>query len=143
MVEMYWFQKAQTLVSENKKCNRKYSGNKLMKSNPFLSSKYGMIRSLQIPRPTADYMVPGVGKIFIEYATSGDARTASEALAGRKFSNRVVVTAFYDPELYSRQEFQWDTARDKNMTNHQIVYHLDFNWPCLFMQITQYEFKQT
>jgi len=68
-------------------------------------SKYGTLRSLNIPRPNSDYSVPGVGKIFLEYATSSDARRASEALAGRKFSSRVVVTAFYDPELYARQEF--------------------------------------
>lgn len=67
--------------------------------------KYGALRSLNIPRPNSDFAVPGVGKIFLEYATATDARRASEALAGRKFSNRVVVTAFYDPELYSRQEF--------------------------------------
>lgn len=69
-------------------------------------SKYGKIRSLHIPRPSSDFQVPGVGKIFIEYFTSGDCKKASEGLAGRKFANRVVVTAFYDPELYARQEFQ-------------------------------------
>ena len=45
-------------------------------------------------------------QIFIEFATSGDAKQASDALAGRKFANRVVVTAYYDPDLYARQEFQ-------------------------------------
>merc|ERR1712150_335010 len=69
-------------------------------------SKYGKIRSLHIPRPSSDFQVPGVGKIFIEYFTSADCKKASEGLAGRKFANRVVVTAFYDPELYARQEFQ-------------------------------------
>lgn len=68
-------------------------------------SKYGRIRSLQIPRPNREYQVPGVGKIFIEYASSQESRSASEALAGRKFANRVVVTSYYDPELYYRNEF--------------------------------------
>jgi len=68
-------------------------------------SKYGRIRSLQIPRPNRDYQVPGVGKIFIEYASAQESRSASEALAGRKFANRVVVTSYYDPEAYYRNEF--------------------------------------
>ena len=69
------------------------------------TSKYGRIRSLQIPRPTSEYQVSGVGKIFIEYATSGEAQKANDALAGRKFANRVVVTSYYDPEAYHRNEF--------------------------------------
>jgi len=67
-------------------------------------SKFGKIRSLQIPRPTSDYPVTGVGKIFIEYMSPGEASVASEALAGRKFQNRVVVTSYYDPQLYARNE---------------------------------------
>jgi len=68
-------------------------------------SKFGRIRSLQIPRPSSDHQVPGVGKIFIEYATPNEAKTASEALAGRKFASRVVVTSYYDPDKYYRGEF--------------------------------------
>lgn len=68
-------------------------------------SKYGRIRSMQIPRPNKDYQVPGVGKIFIEFATSSDSKAASEALAGRKFDSRVVVTAYYDPDRYYKNEF--------------------------------------
>jgi len=67
-------------------------------------AKFGKIRSLQIPRPSSDYPVTGVGKIFIEYTTPQEAGTASEALAGRKFQSRIVVTSYYDPELYSRNE---------------------------------------
>jgi len=67
-------------------------------------SKFGKIRSLQIPRPNSDYQVNGIGKIFIEYTLPQEASAASEALAGRKFQNRIVVTSYYDPELYSRNE---------------------------------------
>ncbi|XP_057310882.1 splicing factor U2AF 65 kDa subunit-like [Hydractinia symbiolongicarpus] len=67
-------------------------------------SKYGRIRSLQIPRPSQEFNVSGVGKIFIEYTSSSEAKTASEALAGRKFANRVVVTSYYDPDMYFRSE---------------------------------------
>ena len=44
-------------------------------------------------------------QIFIEFATSSDSKAASEALAGRKFDSRVVVTAYYDPDRYYRNEF--------------------------------------
>jgi splicing factor U2AF subunit len=68
-------------------------------------SKFGRIRSLQIPRPSSEHQVPGVGKVFIEYATSNECKAASEALAGRKFASRVVVTSYYDPEKYYRADF--------------------------------------
>ncbi|XP_066910518.1 splicing factor U2AF 65 kDa subunit-like [Clytia hemisphaerica] len=67
-------------------------------------SKFGRIRSLQIPRPSQEHQVSGVGKIFIEYATPNEAKAASEALAGRKFASRVVVTSYYDPDKYYRSE---------------------------------------
>jgi len=67
-------------------------------------TKFGKIRSLQIPRPSSDFPVTGVGKIFIEYTTPQEASTASEALAGRKFQSRIVVTSYYDPEMYARSE---------------------------------------
>ena len=44
-------------------------------------------------------------QIFIEYMTPPECRAASEALAGRKFASRVVVTSYYDPEKYYRSEF--------------------------------------
>jgi len=68
-------------------------------------SKYGRIRSLQIPRPNPEFNVQGVGKIFIEYMAPQESRAASEALAGRKFANRVVVSSYYDPDKYYRSEF--------------------------------------
>lgn len=69
-------------------------------------AKYGHIRSLHIPRPSTDYQVPGVGKVFIEFTNTGESHAASEALGGRKFANRVVVTAYYDPDLYADKQFQ-------------------------------------
>lgn len=65
-------------------------------------AKFGTIRSMQIPRPSGEYAVTGVGKIFIEYTKPAEASAASEALAGRKFQGRIVVTSYYDPELYLR-----------------------------------------
>ncbi|KAK7113597.1 splicing factor U2AF 50 kDa subunit-like isoform X2 [Littorina saxatilis] len=67
--------------------------------------KYGIVRSLEIPRPIKGVEVPGVGKIFVEFNSVIDCQKAQQALAGRKFSNRVVVTSYFDPEAYHRREF--------------------------------------
>lgn len=68
-------------------------------------SKYGVVRSLEIPRPIDDVEVPGLGKVFIEFNSIADCQKAQQALAGRKFNNRVVVTSFYEPETYHRRDF--------------------------------------
>ncbi|KAL5018631.1 hypothetical protein ScPMuIL_004353 [Solemya velum] len=68
-------------------------------------SKYGVVRSIEIPRPIKGVDVPGCGKIFIEFNSVIDCQKAQQALTGRKFSNRVVVTSYYDPDRYHRREF--------------------------------------
>ncbi|XP_053371144.1 splicing factor U2AF 65 kDa subunit-like [Clarias gariepinus] len=67
--------------------------------------KYGNVRSIEIPRPVHGVEVPGCGKIFVEYGSAADCQKAMQALTGRKFANRVVVTKYYDPDLYHRHEF--------------------------------------
>jgi splicing factor U2AF subunit len=67
--------------------------------------KYGRVKSVEIPRPIKGVDVPGVGKIFVEYYSTGDCQKAQTGLAGRKFANRVVVTSFYDPDKYHRRQF--------------------------------------
>ncbi|XP_032392955.1 splicing factor U2AF 65 kDa subunit isoform X2 [Etheostoma spectabile] len=67
--------------------------------------KYGSVRSIEIPRPVAGVEVPGCGKIFVEYVSAADCQKAMQALTGRKFANRVVVTKYYDPDMYHRHEF--------------------------------------
>ncbi|CAH1725993.1 unnamed protein product [Aphis gossypii] len=68
-------------------------------------NKYGVVRSLEIPRPIEGIDVPGCGKVFIEFNAIGDCQKAQQALAGRKFNNRVVVTSFMEPDKYHRREF--------------------------------------
>ena len=68
-------------------------------------SKYGQVKSVEIPRPIPGVEVPGVGKIFVEYHSKSDCQKAQQALTGRKFANRVVVTSFYDPDKYHRRQF--------------------------------------
>ncbi|XP_069381302.1 splicing factor U2AF 65 kDa subunit-like isoform X2 [Paralichthys olivaceus] len=67
--------------------------------------KYGSVRSIEIPRPVDGVEVPGCGKIFVEYISAADCQKAMQALTGRKFANRVVVTKYYDPDMYHRHEF--------------------------------------
>uniref|UniRef100_T1INQ3 Splicing factor U2AF subunit n=1 Tax=Strigamia maritima TaxID=126957 RepID=T1INQ3_STRMM len=68
-------------------------------------NKYGVVRSLEIPRPIDGIDVPGLGKVFVEFNSVLDCQKAQQNLSGRKFANRVVVTAAYDPEKYHRREF--------------------------------------
>ncbi|XP_050423905.1 splicing factor U2AF 50 kDa subunit [Adelges cooleyi] len=68
-------------------------------------NKYGVVRSLEIPRPIEGIDVPGCGKVFIEFNAVADCQKAQQALAGRKFNNRVVVTSFMEPDKYHRREF--------------------------------------
>jgi len=68
-------------------------------------SKYGEVRSLEIPRPLPGVDVPGVGKVFVEFTSDGDCQKAQHALSGRRFSNRTVVTSYFDPDKYHRREF--------------------------------------
>ncbi|KAJ8319436.1 hypothetical protein KUTeg_004527 [Tegillarca granosa] len=67
--------------------------------------KYGVVRSIEVPRPIKGVDVPGCGKIFVEFSSIIDCQKAQQALTGRKFSNRVVVTSYYEPDKYHRREF--------------------------------------
>lgn len=59
--------------------------------------KYGKIIELKIPRPSGgSRQSTGVGKIFIKYDTAESAKKALQALAGRKFADRTVVTTYFD-----------------------------------------------
>ncbi|XP_055841530.1 splicing factor U2AF 50 kDa subunit [Episyrphus balteatus] len=68
-------------------------------------NKYGVVRSVEIPRPIEGVDVPGCGKVFVEFNSVVDCQKAQQALTGRKFSDRVVVTSYFDPDKYHRREF--------------------------------------
>ncbi|CAI5445667.1 unnamed protein product [Caenorhabditis angaria] len=68
-------------------------------------SKYGIVRSVEIPRPYEGYQVAGVGKVFVEFASTSDCQKAQAALTGRKFAARTVVTSYYDVEKYHNRQF--------------------------------------
>ena len=51
---------------------------------------------MKIPRPSGgSRQSNGVGKIFIKYEGTDGARKALQALAGRKFQDRTVVTTYF------------------------------------------------
>ena len=63
--------------------------------------KAGEVISVKIPRPSADGSpVPGLGKVFVEFATIKDAEAGQGALSGRKFGDKTVVTSFLTLEKY-------------------------------------------
>merc|ERR1712127_311118 len=68
-------------------------------------SKFGEVRSIEIPRPVPGVDVPGCGKVYIEFGTTRECEAAQRSLTGRKFANRVVVTSYYRPERYHRRDF--------------------------------------
>uniref|UniRef100_T1J8X9 Splicing factor U2AF subunit n=1 Tax=Strigamia maritima TaxID=126957 RepID=T1J8X9_STRMM len=68
-------------------------------------SKYGAVRSLEIPRPIDGMDVAGLGKVFVEFGSVLDCQKAQHNLSGRKFANRIVVTAAFDSDKYHRREF--------------------------------------
>ncbi|KAJ1073128.1 hypothetical protein K5549_015361 [Capra hircus] len=67
--------------------------------------KYGLVKSIEIPRPVDGVEVPGCGKIFVEFTSVFDCQKAMQGLTGRKFANRVVVTKYCDPDSYHRRDF--------------------------------------
>uniref|UniRef100_A0A2S2PJY5 U2 snRNP auxiliary factor large subunit n=2 Tax=Schizaphis graminum TaxID=13262 RepID=A0A2S2PJY5_SCHGA len=67
--------------------------------------KFGSVRSLKIPRPIEGIDVPGCGKVFIEFNSFGDCEKTLQALSGRTFNNRTVLTSYMESEKYHRNEF--------------------------------------
>lgn len=68
-------------------------------------TKYGSVKSVEIPRPIEGVDVPGCGKVFVEFNSIIDCQKAQQSLTGRKFANRVVVTSYFDPDRYHRRDF--------------------------------------
>ncbi|EZF25068.1 hypothetical protein H112_02521 [Trichophyton rubrum D6] len=65
-------------------------------------SKYGVVEELKIPRPSAgSRQAAGVGKIYVKFDTPESATKALQALAGRKFQDRTVVTTYFSEASHS------------------------------------------
>ena len=95
-------------------------------------TKYGAVKSIEIPRPVPGVDVPGLGKVFIEFSAIPECQKAQHALTGRKFSNRVVVTSYFDPDKYHRREFWVSTVispflcleKIKSIKKLELNYHI-------------------
>ena len=58
--------------------------------------KYGEVIEMKVPRPSGgSRQSNGVGKIYVKYDTPDSAKKALQALAGRKFADRTVVTTYF------------------------------------------------
>ncbi|KAK1975269.1 U2 snRNP auxilliary factor [Colletotrichum cereale] len=64
-------------------------------------SKFGTVLDTKIPRPVGgSRQSAGVGKIFVKFETKEAAKKALQALAGRKFADRTVVTTYFPEENF-------------------------------------------
>ncbi|KAF6805761.1 u2 snrnp auxilliary factor [Colletotrichum sojae] len=64
-------------------------------------AKFGQVLDIKIPRPVGgSRQSAGVGKIFVKFETKEVAKKALQALAGRKFADRTVVTTYFPEENF-------------------------------------------
>ncbi|KAK2009595.1 hypothetical protein LZ32DRAFT_608244 [Colletotrichum eremochloae] len=64
-------------------------------------AKFGTVLDIKIPRPVGgSRQSAGVGKIFVKFETKEAAKKALQALAGRKFADRTVVTTYFPEENF-------------------------------------------
>ncbi|CAO3593841.1 unnamed protein product [Absidia cylindrospora] len=68
-------------------------------------AKFGNIIDMKIPRPNGAEVVPGCGSIFVRFETKEETMAALQALAGRKFADRIVVASYIDEEKYAADDF--------------------------------------
>lgn len=76
-----------------------------------------------MPRPSGgSRQSNGVGKIYVKYDTPDSARKALQALAGRKFADRTVVTTYFSevsiPELLVGEIENNDVCRNLSKLMH-------------------------
>lgn len=65
--------------------------------------KYGTVVGVEIPRGAEGD--PGVGRIFVRYATAEEASRCCASLQGRRFEERPVVARYFDPHRFERHEW--------------------------------------
>ncbi|KAJ1925784.1 hypothetical protein IWQ60_004347 [Tieghemiomyces parasiticus] len=67
--------------------------------------RFGTVVNVRIPRPEPGRQVPGIGKIFVEFASLSQATDALRALAGRKFAQRTVLTSYITPADFEAENY--------------------------------------
>ncbi|XP_059284369.1 splicing factor U2af large subunit B-like isoform X5 [Lycium ferocissimum] len=69
--------------------------------------KFGNLVNLVIPRPRPDgEPIPGVGKVFLEYADVESASRAQQGLNGRKFGGNQVIAVFYSENKFFEGDYE-------------------------------------
>ncbi|KAI0113976.1 hypothetical protein GGR51DRAFT_473269 [Nemania sp. FL0031] len=64
-------------------------------------SKFGKVIAMKVPRPIGgSRQSAGVGKIYVKFDTTESAKKALQALAGRKFADRTVVSTYFPEENF-------------------------------------------
>ncbi|XP_024982811.1 splicing factor U2af large subunit B-like isoform X2 [Cynara cardunculus var. scolymus] len=68
--------------------------------------KFGDLTNVVIPRPDPNgEQIPGLGKVFLEYAESSDCAKAKDSLGGRKFGGNVVTAVYYPEDKYLQGDY--------------------------------------
>lgn len=69
--------------------------------------KFGALTKVVIPRPSPNgEPIPGVGKVFLEYADTEGASKARAGMNGRKFGGNQVVAVFYSEDKFEQGDYQ-------------------------------------
>lgn len=67
--------------------------------------KIGEVKEIFIPRPVEGEFIPGIGKIFVRFTDANHCSTALHTLAGRRFGDRTVITAYISEETYNNKDY--------------------------------------
>lgn len=69
--------------------------------------RFGKVLEVRIPRPKkgSHENVAGLGKIFVRYENDTECTVALRALAGRKFSERTVLTSYLSEESFYAEDY--------------------------------------
>ncbi|XP_019106676.2 splicing factor U2af large subunit B isoform X2 [Beta vulgaris subsp. vulgaris] len=68
--------------------------------------KFGVLLSVIIPRPNMEgNLLPGVGKVFLEYADTVACANAKNMLGGRKFGGNTVTADYYPEDKFYSADY--------------------------------------
>lgn len=70
--------------------------------------KHGDVSAVVIPRPGAGAdapVVPGAGRVFVEFGGTDVALKCARAVKARKFDGRELVVKFFSEEKFASREF--------------------------------------
>lgn len=68
--------------------------------------KFGALVNIIIPRPNMEgELIPGVGKVFLEYADTAACANAKNMLGGRKFGGNTVTADYYPEDKFYSADY--------------------------------------